>query len=89
VAPPPSVYFGSGEVLSEFAFQPSSADAAEDDGVLMGYVYDAVSDRSELTILDAQTLEDIASIKLPHRVPGGFHGNWVPAMNPRPGDPAS
>ena len=71
--------FGSGKVLGEFVFHPSSPDAAEDDGVLMGYVYDRRTDRSELAIVDARDLEDIASIKLPHRVPMGFHGNWVPA----------
>jgi carotenoid cleavage dioxygenase len=70
--------FGVGKALGEFVFHPSSADAAEDDGVLMGYVYDRPSDRSELAILDAQTLEQVAGIKLPHRVPAGFHGNWVP-----------
>ena len=70
--------FGSDKALGEFVFQPSASDAAEDDGVLMGYVYDRAADRSELAILDAQTLEDVASIKVPHRVPAGFHGNWVP-----------
>jgi carotenoid cleavage dioxygenase len=71
--------FGAQKALGEFIFHPSSADAAEDDGVLMGYVYDRTTRRSELAILDAQTLQDIASIKLPHRVPTGFHGNWVPS----------
>jgi carotenoid cleavage dioxygenase len=66
--------------LGEFVFHPSSDDSAEDDGVLMGYLYDRPSDRSELAILDAQTLQDIARIKLPHRVPAGFHGNWVPSQ---------
>jgi carotenoid cleavage dioxygenase len=70
--------FGAGKSLGEFVFHPSSADAAEDDGVLMGYIYDRPTDRSELAILDAQTLQDVASVKLPHRVPAGFHGNWVP-----------
>jgi carotenoid cleavage oxygenase len=70
--------FGDGKVLGEFVFHPTSPDAAEDDGVLMGYVYDRTTDRSELALLDAQTLDDVASIKLPHRVPAGFHGNWVP-----------
>lgn len=70
--------FGDGKVLGEFVFEPSSAAAAEDDGVLMGYVYDRRTDRSELALLDAQTLQDVARIKLPHRVPAGFHGNWVP-----------
>ncbi|MBV9514314.1 MAG: carotenoid oxygenase family protein, partial [Mycobacteriaceae bacterium] len=61
--------FGADKVLGEFVFQPTSGDAAEDDGVLMGYVYDRPSDHSELAILDAHSLQDIASIKLPHRVP--------------------
>jgi carotenoid cleavage dioxygenase len=57
----------------------TSAASAEDDGVLMGYVYDRPSERSELPILDAQTLQDVARVNLPHRVPAGFHGNWVPS----------
>ncbi|MBV9090070.1 MAG: carotenoid oxygenase family protein [Mycobacteriaceae bacterium] len=73
--------FGTAKALGEFVFQPSSVDAAEDDGVLMGYIYDRGTDRSELAILDARTLHDIASIKLPHRVPAGFHGNWIPSAN--------
>ena len=60
-------------------FEPNAAEGGEDDGVLMGYVYDRATDSSELVILDAQTLDDVAAIKLPHRVPAGFHGNWVPA----------
>ncbi|VEG57318.1 carotenoid oxygenase [Mycolicibacterium aurum] len=71
--------FGVGKSLGEFVFHPSSPDAAEDDGVLMGYVYDRANDRSALAILDAATLEDVAAVALPHRVPAGFHGNWVPA----------
>lgn len=70
--------FGADKAVGEFVFHPSSPEAAEDEGVLMGYVYDRITDRSELAILDAETLESVASIKLPHRVPVGFHGNWVP-----------
>jgi carotenoid cleavage dioxygenase len=70
--------FGTGKKLGEFVFHPSSPSAAEDDGVLMGYVYDETTDRSDLAIIDAHTLQDVASIKIPHRIPTGFHGNWVP-----------
>jgi carotenoid cleavage oxygenase len=73
--------FGADKALGEFVFHPSSPDATEDDGVVMGYVYDRTTDRSALTILDAQTLQHMASIKLPHRVPAGFHGNWIPSAN--------
>lgn len=71
--------FGDGKQLGEFVFHPAHVDSAEDDGVLMGFVYDAATDRSELAIVDAATLEDVAAIRLPHRVPAGFHGNWVPS----------
>jgi carotenoid cleavage oxygenase len=62
-------------------FHPSSLDAAKDDGVLMGFACDRLTDRSELAIIDTQPLRQIASIKLPHRVPAGFHGNWVPSTD--------
>jgi carotenoid cleavage dioxygenase len=48
--------------------------------VLMGFVYDPVTDRTDLMLLDAESMETVAAIHLPVRVPAGFHGNWVPAQ---------
>ena len=70
--------FGSGTGVGEFVFVPSAPDAAEDDGVLMGLVYDRRTDRSTLELLNAETLETAASVHLPTRVPYGFHGSWIP-----------
>jgi carotenoid cleavage dioxygenase len=70
--------FGPGHEPGEFVFVPSDPEAAEDDGVAMGFVYDRSTDRSDLVLLDGQTLETIATVHLPARVPHGFHGNWVP-----------
>ncbi|WP_037275650.1 carotenoid oxygenase family protein [Kibdelosporangium aridum] len=50
----------------------------EDDGWLMSIVTEHDGSGSELLVLDAQTLEFTASIRLPRRVPSGFHGNWLP-----------
>ena len=69
--------FGPGSEVGEFVFVPAGPDAAEDDGVLMGYVYDRSRDRSDLVLVDAATLEDVARVHLPARVPHGFHGNWI------------
>ncbi len=69
---------GAGQQAGEFCFVPAADDAAEDEGVLMGYVYDRDTDRSDLVLLDAQSLDDVARVHLPVRVPAGFHGNWAP-----------
>jgi carotenoid cleavage dioxygenase len=63
----------------EFVMVPPAADAGEDDGILMGIVYDRGRDASDLVVLDAATMEDVATVHLPVRVPYGFHGNWVPS----------
>jgi len=72
------VSFGPGREPGEFVFVPSTPDAGEDDGVAMGFVYDRSTNRSDLVLLDGQTLETVATVHLPARVPHGFHGNWVP-----------
>jgi carotenoid cleavage dioxygenase len=71
--------FGPGTEPGEFVFVPNGPDTAEDDGVLMGYVYDADDDRSDLLVVDAATLDTVATVHLPVRVPHGFHGNWIPS----------
>lgn len=72
--------FGPGKVPGEFVFVPRSADAPEGDGWVMGYVIDAVNQTTDLVILDASdmSLPPVASVHIPHRVPPGFHGNWLP-----------
>ncbi len=72
--------FGPGRHPGEFVFQPRHGEAAEDEGWLMGYVVDARAQTTDFTVLDAQdfTAPPLAVVSLPHRIPAGFHGNWVP-----------
>ena len=72
--------FGAGRHPGEFVFVPTSADSAEDEGWLIGFVVDSERDTTDLVILDAQAFEGtpVAAVQLPHRVPPGFHGNWLP-----------
>ncbi|WP_421842142.1 carotenoid oxygenase family protein [Mycobacterium sp.] len=58
---------------------PSVGHSAEDDGILMGYGYHRSRDEGQLILLDAQSLESVATVHLPQRVPMGFHGNWAAA----------
>ncbi len=72
--------FGVGRLGGEPVFAPAANRQGEDHGYLMTYVYDAETDLSELIIVDAQSMDDepVARVHLP-RVPGGFHGSWIPA----------
>jgi len=71
--------FGSGRHPGEFVFVPESADSGEGEGWLIGLVVDMNDDSTDLVILDARRFAEapVARIHLPHRVPPGFHGNWV------------
>ena len=73
--------FGAGRYPGEFVFVPAHAEAAEDEGWLIGLVVDLPRETTDLVILDARDFAraPVASIRLPHRVPPGFHGNWVAA----------
>ena len=72
---------GSRSVTGEPVFVPADERAAEGEGYLLSVVYRQDEDRSDLLILDARNVggEPLATVHLPHRVPGGFHGNWRPA----------
>lgn len=65
----------------EPVFVPRDLASAEDDGWVLSMWYDAALDRSELAIQEARDFaaKPVARVKLNHRMPFGFHGNWVPA----------
>ena len=73
--------FGAGRHPGEFVFVPAHADAAEGEGWLIGLVIDLPHETTDLVIIDAMNFESepVASIRIPHRVPPGFHGNWIAA----------
>jgi carotenoid cleavage dioxygenase len=70
---------GEHAVPGEFVFVPRDAAAPEGDGWLVGYVIDRATQTTDLAILDATTLADVARVHIPHVIPPGFHGNWMPA----------
>jgi len=68
-----------GKGCGEAVFVPKHASASEDEGYLVTFVYDPQKNGSEFVILDARNVEaePVARVLMPHRVPYGFHGNWV------------
>ncbi len=63
--------------VGEPIFVPRTPDAAEDDGWLLAVVYLAAEHRSQLSILDARGLEHVATLRLKHHLPFGFHGTFT------------
>jgi carotenoid cleavage dioxygenase len=72
--------FGSGASVGEAVFVPRAEGSGETEGWVMALVYDAASDTSSLHVLNGEDFlgEAQAVVRLPQRVPAGFHGNWVP-----------
>ncbi|MBV8850661.1 MAG: carotenoid oxygenase family protein [Methylobacteriaceae bacterium] len=70
-----------GDATSEPVFVPRATDAEEGDGWLLAVIWRAAERRSDLVVLEAGDVErgPIATVELSHRVPFGFHGNFVPA----------
>ena len=70
----------TGDAASEPIFVPRSATAEEGDGWLLAVLYRGAEQRSDLAVFEAGDLAagPIGLAKLPHRVPFGFHGNWMP-----------
>ncbi|XAR56381.1 9-cis-epoxycarotenoid dioxygenase [Bertholletia excelsa] len=53
----------------------------EDDGYILAFVHNEKAWESELQIVNAMTMQLEASIKLPSRVPYGFHGTFISAKD--------
>jgi carotenoid cleavage dioxygenase len=70
---------GAGRAAGEPVFVSRPDAAAEDDGWLLTFVHDANDASAEFVVIDAQDFDRgyVAQVKLPQRVPFGFHGNWV------------
>lgn len=70
---------GPGRAAGEAVFVPKAGSTAEDDGWLLMFVHDLAGECAEFVVLDAADFDrgTVARVKLPQRIPFGFHGNWV------------
>jgi carotenoid cleavage dioxygenase len=70
-----------GAVPTEPVFVPRGP--GEDDGWILHFLLDPLHHESELVVLDARdfTGPPVASVRLPMRVPFGFHSSWIPAAD--------
>lgn len=73
--------FGAGRYGSEAPFAARDNSKGETDGYLVTFVTDEIEGTSEILIIAADDIEaaPVARVKLPQRVPSGFHATWVRA----------
>ena len=69
--------FGVGSMVSEAVFVPREKTASEVDGYLITAVYRADSHHTDIVILHAETLDELAVIPLHNHIPVGFHCGYT------------
>ena len=76
----PAFDLGPDRFGDEPVFVPRPGATEEDDGWLVTFVHDRREGHSELWVIDARSFdsEPVARVRMPTRVPIGFHAAWVP-----------
>jgi len=69
-------WYAPNEYPSEVAFVPNPSSTEEDNGALVGFVFDANTNLSYVHIRDAQTLKLLARADLPIKLPFPVHATW-------------
>ncbi len=69
-------FAGDTHSLQELTFVPRRGSTAEGDGYLIGTASDLAEMRTELIVVDARSLEEIARVYLPFRASTQVHGYW-------------
>ena len=69
---------GPGKAAGEPVFVAKENADGEDAGYLITFLHDLGSASTEFVVMDAQDFDRgyVAKVKLPQRIPFGFHGNW-------------
>lgn len=70
--------YGPSVAAGEPVFAADPDDTAEDAGWVLNWVHDRAAEQSAVVVLDAATLDEVARVHLPRRVPFGFHGSFLP-----------
>lgn len=70
--------FGKGRFGSEPVFVKKEGATREDEGYLLTFVTDTNHHTGELIVLDAENYTELAKVKIPVRLPTGFHSTYLP-----------
>ena len=70
---------GPGRAVHEPVFIPRSASSGEGEGYLLAVAHNVLQSTTELYVIDAATLEELARITLPFKSSPQVHGTWASA----------
>jgi carotenoid cleavage dioxygenase-like enzyme len=73
-----TLFVGGDGTLQEACFVPKHSNAAEGEGYLIGVYSNLVASRSELIVIDAPRMQELARVILPFRISEQVHGVWAP-----------
>ena len=74
-----SFFVGESHVMQEPSFIPRAGSGEEGDGWLIGVAHNLAEMRSELILVDAPTMQEVARVILPFRTANQVHGVWAGA----------
>ena len=79
-APGAGFFLGEPQFVARPGAAADGAGAAEDDGWLIGWVFDSGRGVSALAVVCARSMRTLALARLAHHVPYGLHGCFVPQL---------
>ena len=74
-----SYFVGETHILQEPSFIPRPGSHDEGDGYLIGVAHNLAEMRSELVLVDAPSMQEVARVLLPFRTASQVHGVWAGA----------
>jgi len=73
-------WYSKSQYPHEPIFIPNPDGEREDDGVIITTVFDGITEKTYVILLDAITFTEINRLNLPNRIPFPLHGQWFPNL---------
>merc|ERR1711881_343318 len=70
--------YNENEYVSEARFVPRPGATEEDDGILIGMIFDGLTQQSRVQFVDASSLEVVATAPFGMKAPFPIHTTWFP-----------
>jgi len=73
------IQYGDNVIGGEAVFAPRHGGSVEEEnGYLLTLLHNRTTWQTHLAVYDAQTMQRVSLTPMPHHIPAGFHGIWLP-----------